>query len=40
MPRKPNTPKAKALRLTPPTLAQGGLAFLLAYTVAYFMNAM
>ena len=26
---------AKALKMEPPSLAQGGLAFILAYTIAY-----
>jgi hypothetical protein len=30
---------ARALRLDTATVAQGGLAFLLACTVAYFVNA-
>ena len=27
--------KTKALKLDPPSMAQGGLAFILAYTIAY-----
>jgi hypothetical protein len=27
--------KAKAINMNPPSLAQGGLAFILAYTIAY-----
>ncbi len=30
---------AHALRLDVPSIAQGGLAFLLAYVVAYFVSA-
>jgi hypothetical protein len=31
---------AKALRVDMQSLAQGGLAFIIAYTVMYFVNAM
>lgn len=31
--------RAHALRLDVPSIAQGGLAFLLAYVVAYFVSA-
>lgn len=27
--------RVKAIKMTPPSFAQGGLAFLLAYTIAY-----
>ena len=27
--------RVKALKMEPPSLAQGGLAFILAYTIAY-----
>jgi hypothetical protein len=27
--------KAKAIKMDPPSMAQGGLAFILAYTIAY-----
>jgi hypothetical protein len=33
-----NIPAARALRLEPPTIAQGGLAFLIAYAVAYVVQ--
>ncbi len=39
MPRR-RRPTAHALRLDPPSLVQGGLAFLLAYTVAYLVGAL
>ncbi len=32
-------PRAHALRLDVPSIAQGGLAFLLAYVLAYFVSA-
>lgn len=35
-----NKPRAKALKFDMSHLAQGGLAFLIAYTVTYFINAM
>lgn len=39
MPRLPHRRTiAKALRLDTNTLAQGGLAFLIAYTVMYFVS--
>jgi hypothetical protein len=31
--------KVRALRLDTPSLAQGGLAFMLAYVLAYFFSA-
>lgn len=31
--------RTQALRLDPPSVAQGGLAFLIAYAVAYFVQA-
>ena len=34
-----NVARTHALRLDPPSLAQGGLAFLIAYAVAYFVQA-
>jgi hypothetical protein len=30
-----NVARAHALRLDPPSIAQGGLAFLIAYAIAY-----
>lgn len=35
-----SVPSARALRLDPPTIAQGGLAFLIAYAVAYVMQGL
>ena len=35
-----SVPSARALRLEPPTIAQGGLAFLIAYAVAYVMQGL
>lgn len=32
-------PRAKALKFDLMHLAQGGLAFLIAYTITYFVNA-
>ena len=31
--------KVKSLKLVPPSVAQGGLAFLIAYTIAYLFFA-
>jgi hypothetical protein len=35
-----NIPRARALKLEPPTVAQAGLAFLIAYAMAYLVQGL
>jgi hypothetical protein len=40
MPQLPRTRRALARALHPPSLASGGLAFIIAYTLSYFVSAL
>ncbi|MFN8715512.1 MAG: hypothetical protein ACK6DP_03540 [Gemmatimonas sp.] len=40
MPRSPRRPAAHAIRLDTPSVVQGGLAFLLAYLIAWAFTAL